>query len=1715
MAEATVTLITTLGSKVPVVGKFFELVDDLLTLLNNFKCNRKAAREFSAHAKEVVNLLLPELEEQMNTNNSKLLEVHFNSINAVVEEATEYFQAFTKKGFLMTLLQGSDPKRMFEEYDNALVTKVNNLNSALGIESLKLQTRTFEVVCDIGTQLDALKTQSGTGEVTLSPAAMEELSRLIDAQLEDVQEETVNSIEELLEQGPHMMIKVLSLRKFWRDCFGSNFGVNAEDLLELMLDYCSDELDNDEGALRSALTLGGDKVSVIRMKKMTRSVPEDATLLEAIRSICEQARLGPQRQFVVPPMPLPVCWSRARSAAPSVAWGANLHGNIRRMLDPRCGLDGYQQLRSWTSVHGPAGSGKTFRLLAAAHELKNEPSVSVLWVDLRGAVSESDVLNGLSLELSLGGVNKLEDVFPAFRALLLKCCGLGTTDGKPAHCTIILDHVEVASAAALGPLLSLIQEMMNQADATTACSLSVAVVSVDASPLQPHNVCASIPADSCTTLEIGPLTDAEAQHLVSISWRKAAVAAQVCNVGKNLPGKMAHLAKLDASDLDCFRRITNDASVFGSSLSSADRLCAACLFAPLRTGYVFDYALSWHLCRDAFHNDGLAWKQSMSKLLAIGWLRQKSDQGFYIPSDSMGEASSATVDPQAQWDKYYQYWADQLVKVDTMLLGREAAIALMEYNTNSFHYTLLLTTAERVTSAVATAVPANIVHPANVKACVCQLMGHLEYILVARFSPQRRTAVCQSFVAVLCDGDSSGIFTDEKLQNLTQGNLAVAKPIFLALVEYGAAFNAEVRTTEAEVVLSSALACMQRLDTIAIEEDGLSLVLARALVELAAVINRTDKFADALLLQRKALALRIAVLGGEHLLVAMSMFVIARSLYRLDRHHEALDMYKDAMCLLERLLAIEAADVALLQECFAEILGEREMGKCEDALNFHNLVLELKIRLFGEFHETVAYSLSSIGSVLSLMGNDVAALPYFQSSLELRRKLFGEKHAYVAVSLNNTANVLNSLNKHEEALSMYEESLNLTVYAFGASHTGCATTLCNIAACMRKLGRFSDALAKYEQSLAIRLHIYGGRHSDVAYVQQCMGFVLNQLERYEEALAMFQSALAVRMAVLGPGDEAVGETSNCIGDVMMKLNSAEEALEFYNQSLEVNKQLLGQDHPNTIRSLSDVVEALIVLNMPEDALEALNELLCIRFRVHGLGEHADTAAALNSTAFVLEALGKYPLALDYHQQSLAMYSKVLPDPNQHYGVADAHYGIAAALSQLGNKEEAVSAYQKAAAIYRRALGEDHESVAGTLNTIAELLSIMHKHQEALEARQQVLSICKRVHGAAAHADTAAALNSVGLELTALNKHHEALEYYEKSILISYEVLPGPDRCKANIYYNIAVAHVELGNKVEALSSFQAAFVIYQRVLGEDHESVSSTLIAIVNLLATMNRNHQALAARQEVLAIRQRVHGTASHVDTADALNQVALALQVLGRHTEALDLHQQSLAMYLEVLPDPDQHRTVADLHFNIAVACNSLGNKTEALAIYQKAVTIYRCTLGEDHEDVSSTLCTIAELLVSMYRQEEGIRYYQKVVLILQRAPSATQANVALVLTKIGEAYSEINKYDDTLSFFQRALEACHAVHGRDHAVVAVATDNVAFCLFRLGRTYESLAMLRESLAIRRRLHADNPDHPDVIASKYFISFVKCREVSTCSQIAHQLVAIIICIVVICAVS
>jgi tetratricopeptide (TPR) repeat protein len=254
------------------------------------------------------------------------------------------------------------------------------------------------------------------------------------------------------------------------------------------------------------------------------------------------------------------------------------------------------------------------------------------------------------------------------------------------------------------------------------------------------------------------------------------------------------------------------------------------------------------------------------------------------------------------------------------------------------------------------------------------------------------------------------------------------------------------------------------------------------------------------------------------------------------------------------------------------------------------------------------------------------------------------------------------------------------------------------------------------------------------------------------------------------------------------------------------------------------------------------------------------------------------------------------------------------------------------------LGEEHPSVAASLNNLAGLLSAQGKYDEAEPLCRQSLAIGRKVcaiHLAASsrdhsckvlgeeHPDVAASLNNLAGLLRAQGKYDEALIYANQSLHIN------------------------------------------NRILGNEHPSTLTSIAWVADILQAKGDYAAAEPLLRQVISERTRILGN-EHPEVASALNNLAGSLEAQGKYDEAEPLYRQSLAIMRKVCAIHlvassrhhsckvlgEKHPSVATLLHNLAVLLKAQGKYDESTPLLTQSLEIMRKALGEEHPNVATLL-------------------------------------------------------------------------------------------------------------------------------------------------------------------
>ncbi|NEQ38166.1 MAG: tetratricopeptide repeat protein, partial [Okeania sp. SIO3I5] len=505
------------------------------------------------------------------------------------------------------------------------------------------------------------------------------------------------------------------------------------------------------------------------------------------------------------------------------------------------------------------------------------------------------------------------------------------------------------------------------------------------------------------------------------------------------------------------------------------------------------------------------------------------------------------------------------------------------------------------------------------------------------------------------------------------------------------------------------------------EEDELA--EAERLFQQVVELYQQGKYAEAISLAEKVLAIRKKVLGDNHPDVAESINNLAVLYLSQGRYTEAEPLYQESLAIMKEKLGDNHPNVATSLNNLAELY--RLQGRYTEAEPLYQESLAITKEKLGDNHPSVATSLNNLAALYLLQGRYTEAESLYQESLAIMKEKLGDNHPSVATSLNNLAFLYSLQGRYTEAEPLYQESLAITKELLGDNHPSVATSLNNLALLYRLQGRYTEAEPLFQQSLAIIKEKLGDNHPDVATSLNNLAVLYRLQGRYTEAEPLYQQSLDIRQEQLGDNHPDVARSLNNLALLYQSQGRYTEAEPLYQQSLAIIKEKLGDNHPSVATSLSNLAGLYKSQGRYTEAEPLYQQSLAIRKEQLG-DNHPSVATSLNNLAGLYYSQGRYTEVEPLYQESLAITKDKLGD--NHPDVATSLNNLAFLYTSQGRYIEAEPLYQQSLAIRKEQLGDNHPDVATSLSNLAGLYKSQGRYTEAEPLYQQSLAIIKEKLG---------------------------------------------------------------------------------------------------------------------------------------------------------------------------------------------------------------------------------------------------------------------------------------------------------------------------------------------------------------------------------------------------
>lgn len=293
--------------------------------------------------------------------------------------------------------------------------------------------------------------------------------------------------------------------------------------------------------------------------------------------------------------------------------------------------------------------------------------------------------------------------------------------------------------------------------------------------------------------------------------------------------------------------------------------------------------------------------------------------------------------------------------------------------------------------------------------------------------------------------------------------------------------------------------------------------VADSLNNLAGPYLYQGKYAEAEPLLKKALEIQERAQGLEHPALSESLNNLALLYNYQGKYAQAEPLFLRAVAIWEHVPDRSAAD----SDCLARTLNNLALlyqvqGKYRQAEPLYERSLAIWERMRGPEHPDVAVSLNNLALLYQSLGKESQAASIFQRVLNIREKTLGPEHPSVAHSLSYLAKLYQRQHRYTEAEVLFKQALTIRKRSLGPEHPEVANTLNDMAGLYATQGNHTAAESLFQEALSIRERVLGPHHPDVAVVLKNYALLLSSMKRKDEAVKLTARAKAIQSRLVSP-----------------------------------------------------------------------------------------------------------------------------------------------------------------------------------------------------------------------------------------------------------------------------------------------------------------------------------------------------------------------------------------------------------------------------------------------------------------------------------------------------------------------------------------------------------------------------------------------------------------------
>ncbi len=408
--------------------------------------------------------------------------------------------------------------------------------------------------------------------------------------------------------------------------------------------------------------------------------------------------------------------------------------------------------------------------------------------------------------------------------------------------------------------------------------------------------------------------------------------------------------------------------------------------------------------------------------------------------------------------------------------------------------------------------------------------------------------------------------------------------------------------------------------------------------------------------------------------------------------------------------------------------------------------------------------------------------------------------------------------------------------------------------------------------------------------------------------------------------------------------------------------------------------------------------------------------------------------------------------------------IGDAYLSLGLRDAAGPQLQAALDLRRSLLGEQHLTVADTLESVGEWLRANSDYAAAQEHFARALDIRTELQGPQ-HMDVATLLGSQAANFRNAGDPAAAERLYLEAIGLARAVSGRPEAEAhaaqgwplAKLLNGLGIVLREMSRHDEAESLFREALDIYRAELGDEHSQTLGCLHNIAVVMADRGEVSEAEAIVREVLDTSRRLLGN-NHPDTLLALNAVAASAFNRGDYAAAETLLEEILQTARRIWGPASPE--VSGYMYNLGHLRSVAGEFAAAEQIFRDALAVELARVGDQHPDVAYARTLLGRALQAQSRPQEAVVEYRQVLAVYRQTYGDAHPNVAEALADVASTETDAQVAE---GLFRESVDVLWNCGPAARSSLAGPLGMLAKVLIEQERYDAAEPIMRECLALR----------------------------------------------------